>query len=185
MASKQARGDVRVPLAPCALERRVRAALGEAQARFAALFERQRGMKEASEAQDAAMVRAQFREADGTYRAWMCRRCGFGPVDHGKCLDLRSHHGERRGGFVTSNACPACGWFVNERDGPRGWWKWDGKEVGVGRPEAEWTPGVVSDAANVPLPAPYIPPDDDEIEQRAAERRRIEQGGDIRSALAQ
>ena len=28
---------------------------------------------------------------------------------------------EQRGGFGSSNACPACGWCGNERDGPRGW----------------------------------------------------------------
>ena len=37
-------------------------------------------------------MRAQFRTQEGTYRAYMCKRCGFGPIDHGKCNDLKAHH---------------------------------------------------------------------------------------------
>ena len=45
-----------------------------------------------------------------------CGRCGFGPVDHAGCSDLRYHHLEvsMRGGSraAVSNACPRCGWFT-------------------------------------------------------------------------
>jgi hypothetical protein len=146
-------------------------ALEGAQGRLGALLERQRLVKEASDQEDAEMVRAQFRLADGTYNAWMCKRCGFGPVDHSACPDLRSHHGESRNGFQTSNACPGCDWFVDNRNK---WPKWDGREVGVSRPESEWTPGVKSEMMRV-IVAPYIPPDNEENEARAAERRRREQ----------
>ena len=56
--------------------------------------------------------------------AYQCARCGFGPVDHFACQDLRSHHGEAQdGGAAISNACPECGWFsANLADWPR----WDG-----------------------------------------------------------
>ena len=42
------------------------------------------------------MEDAQFRRADGSYAAFMCKRCGYGPVDHGNCDDLRAHHHEAR-----------------------------------------------------------------------------------------
>jgi hypothetical protein len=52
--------------------------------------------------------------------ARMCGACGFGPVDHDGCSDLRHHHGDATGarapaaraGARVSNACPRCGWFA-------------------------------------------------------------------------
>jgi hypothetical protein len=51
--------------------------------------------------------------------ARMCGACGFGPVDHDGCSDLRHHHGDATGGGPAaragarvSNACPRCGWFA-------------------------------------------------------------------------
>ena len=38
--------------------------------------------------------------------ARMCARCGFGPVDHGGCYDLRTHHGY---GIVSSVSVIAFG----------------------------------------------------------------------------
>ena len=35
------------------------------------------------------MILAQFRTPDGTYNAWMCAECGFGPVDHSACHEPR------------------------------------------------------------------------------------------------
>ena len=40
-----------------------------------------------------------------------CARCGFGPVDHAGCSDLRAHHGQVAvahdgGRDHVSNACP-------------------------------------------------------------------------------
>ncbi|KAJ0392146.1 hypothetical protein P43SY_005421 [Pythium insidiosum] len=59
--------------------------------------------------------------------ARMCGRCGFGPVDHAFCYNLRTHHGETvgRGGRVAAinNACPQCGWFADEI---AQWPTWDG-----------------------------------------------------------
>lgn len=57
-----------------------------------------------------------------------CARCGFGPVDHRGCSNLRSHHMEVsvRGGSrsTVSNACPRCDWFTgNLQD----WPSWDGE----------------------------------------------------------
>ena len=81
---------------------------------------------------DDAMIRAQFATPSGTFRAFMCGNCSFGPIEHVNCLDLRSHHGESRGGAVkVSNACPACGWFAPTLNQ---WKPWDG--VVVGQPAA-------------------------------------------------
>ena len=57
--------------------------------------------------------------------ARQCGGCGFGPIDHGWCGDLRAHHGEvRRGGGRISNACPRCGWF---RTSISEWPRWAGE----------------------------------------------------------
>jgi hypothetical protein len=54
-----------------------------------------------------------------------CGRCGLGPVDHGWCSDLTTHHGERRrGGGTVDNSCAGCGWFSAEI---ADWPAWDGK----------------------------------------------------------
>jgi hypothetical protein len=54
-----------------------------------------------------------------------CGKCGFGPVGHADCGNLRSHHREHvRRGAVTNNACPRCGWFA---DNIRDWPKWNGQ----------------------------------------------------------
>ena len=56
--------------------------------------------------------------------SYMCGKCGFGPVDHVACTDLRSHHGEKRGGAQISNACPKCAWFSPQ---VTDWPLWDGR----------------------------------------------------------
>lgn len=56
--------------------------------------------------------------------AKMCGRCHHGPIDHGWCSDLSTHHQERRGEGTISNACPKCQWFVNDI---HAWPSWDGE----------------------------------------------------------
>jgi len=57
-------------------------------------------------------------------RAYQCRDCGFGPIDHFACEDLLSHHGEEVGrGARINNACPRCGWFSDDLGD---WPNWDG-----------------------------------------------------------
>jgi hypothetical protein len=56
--------------------------------------------------------------------SYMCGKCGFGPVDHVACTDLRSHHGEKRGAAQISNACPKCAWFSPQ---VTDWPPWDGR----------------------------------------------------------
>ena len=65
-----------------------------------------------------ADIRRQFQN---TYQ---CAACGTGPVDHGGCSDLFSHHGEvdDRGG-TASNSCSVCGWFSEDLNE---WDPWDG-----------------------------------------------------------
>ena len=55
----------------------------------------------------------------------MCPSCRYGPVDHGACYALDSHHGEDVGGGASiNNRCPGCGWFSPEI---RDWLPWDGR----------------------------------------------------------
>jgi len=69
-------------------------------------------------------IRNMYRKADGTYSAYMCRQCNFGPVDHGWCDCLVSHQGEeKQGGATIDNACPKCGWFAEDIDE---WPRWNG-----------------------------------------------------------
>lgn len=79
--------------------------------------------------------------------AYQCGRCGHGPVLHGNCSNLSTHHGEVIRGtrrVRRSNACAKCGWFVNDiRDWPR----WDGKlasEDDSDAQSAEAEPGFLS-----------------------------------------
>jgi len=91
-------------------------------------------MREASE--DASdpeytlrMLRRHFRRRDGSYAAYQCSTCGFGPVSHTACANLETHHNETRGanGRVR-NDCPNCGHFHRDI---HEWSQWDGKLYGA------------------------------------------------------
>ena len=57
-------------------------------------------------------------------RQYQCPKCSFGPVEHGNCEDLSSHHGETVGeNGKISNACPKCN-FLGDHISE--WVKWDG-----------------------------------------------------------
>jgi len=73
---------------------------------------------EASKEDLTAQLRRQY-----LGRAFQCRQCGFGPIDHFACGDLEAHHGEDVGGAVINNACPHCDWFS---DCISDWPRWDG-----------------------------------------------------------
>jgi len=69
-------------------------------------------------------IRNMYRTADGSYSAYMCGECKFGPIDHGWCGCLSSHHGEQKGsGSNINNACPKCEWFASSISQ---WPRWDG-----------------------------------------------------------
>ena len=57
---------------------------------------------------NAITLRLQRVRSDGTYRAYACARCGYGPLDHANCENLVEHH--KRGGI--DNSCPRCGSFA-------------------------------------------------------------------------
>ena len=63
----------------------------------------------------------------GVGQAYMCRRCGFGPIQHVHCTDLMAHHGDGRSGRRVNNACQNCGWFTYHI---KHWPHWDGKRLG-------------------------------------------------------
>mmetsp|Transcript_16344 Transcript_16344/g.41215 ORF Transcript_16344/g.41215 Transcript_16344/m.41215 type:complete len:490 (+) Transcript_16344:41-1510(+) len=70
-------------------------------------------------------IRNLYKKADGTYSAYMCGQCKFGPIDHGWCNDLSCHHGEGKGQTgQISNACPKCKWFAAQLGC---WPRWDGE----------------------------------------------------------
>ena len=62
--------------------------------------------------------------------AYQCRRCGFGPVVHQACSDLRAHHGQQVGSSKISNACPKCGWFSAQLSH---WPRWNGNIAWQGK----------------------------------------------------
>jgi len=69
-------------------------------------------------------IRNMYKTGDGSYSAYMCGQCHFGPVDHGWCCALGTHHGEKKGATgKINNACPKCGWFASDISK---WPKWDG-----------------------------------------------------------
>jgi len=70
-------------------------------------------------------IRNLYIKADGTFSAYMCKKCKFGPIDHGWCNSLSTHHEEKKGETgQINNACPKCGWFAPVISK---WLKWDGK----------------------------------------------------------
>jgi ubiquitin len=65
-----------------------------------------------------AVIAAQIRKEMPNAR--QCGSCGYGPVDHFRCSNLGTHHGQ--GG--VNNACPRCKHFVADISQ---WPLWDGK----------------------------------------------------------
>lgn len=125
---RSARAAARLVAAPAvAAKDAVVAAVADVAARRRASVEAHRAQRQAAAEAALEAIRVQFRLVDGTYAAYMCGRCKFGPVDHFACGDLKAHNGERRGRSQTRNGCPRCGWFA---DSIQKWPLWDGKRVG-------------------------------------------------------
>lgn len=55
-------------------------------------------------------MRLRYLVRDGTFRAYSCPKCRFGPMEHTHCSDLVEHHGRNR----TDNSCPQCGHRVRD-----------------------------------------------------------------------
>ena len=53
---------------------------------------------------DSLSLRLSCMRHDGTYRAFACPRCRYGPLLHSRCSDLLEHHDRQ-----ARNACPRCG----------------------------------------------------------------------------
>lgn len=71
-------------------------------------------------------LRSLFERPDGTYAAYQCPECGFGPIDHGHCEDLQAHQDEVMDGATkpVDNRCPECGFFAYNIEQ---WDDWNGK----------------------------------------------------------
>lgn len=89
----------------------------------------QERLEQSAEEARVESLRASFRRADGSYAAYQCPKCRFGPKELRACTDLRAHHGERvhnpRTGNVyqRNNACERCGFFAIHISQ---WHPWDG-----------------------------------------------------------
>ena len=59
------------------------------------------------------LLRLSFLRGDGSFRAYQCTRCGYGPILHADCSDLSSHHGQITHDARISNACPRCEHFAS------------------------------------------------------------------------
>ena len=58
---------------------------------------------------DELLTRIHFIRSDGSFRAYQCPKCKFGPLMHGECSDLLNHHmQENENGVTYNNACPNC-----------------------------------------------------------------------------
>jgi hypothetical protein len=72
--------------------------------------------------QDRTLLVEQIRRTMPNAR--QCGTCHFGPIDHGWCDNLSTHHGETKvGSSKIDNACPKCGWFSKNISN---WPQWDG-----------------------------------------------------------
>ena len=57
-----------------------------------------------------ANLKLRYIRHDGTYKAFSCAMCGFGPLEHFHCNDLKEFH--KKNG--TNNSCPNCNNFVDD-----------------------------------------------------------------------
>ena len=66
-------------------------------------------INESNHSKDDLLTRIHFLRSDGSFRAYQCPRCNFGPLMHGECSDLLNHHlQELENGVTYNNACPNC-----------------------------------------------------------------------------
>jgi hypothetical protein len=79
-------------------------------------------------------IRLQFTDGNGRYKGRMCTTCGFGPIEHFACENLRDHHQQRIAeGVHINNSCPLCTSFHNHI---KYWKKWDGTFLSQDRLDA-------------------------------------------------
>ena len=81
-------------------------------------------LSDSEEHRDAAQLKLAYLRSDGTYRGYMCPRCGYGPLEHGHCSSLTDHHGQAR----INNACVRCGHLEPDASGLM---VWDGVVPGL------------------------------------------------------
>lgn len=92
----------------------------------------------------AAAERAMLQQALPNAR--QCGQCGYGPILHAHCDNLRTHHGQRvSGGSQINNACPRCNWFADDISA---WPRWDGRmpntALAAKPPSSRWSSGFVA-----------------------------------------
>ena len=64
--------------------------------------------------QDQLFLRLSLACADGTYNAFQCPRCEYGPILHTDCSNLRTHHFQQSKKGRIDNRCPKCHTLYND-----------------------------------------------------------------------
>jgi hypothetical protein len=79
-------------------------------------------------------IRLQFTDGKGRFKGKMCSTCGFGPIEHFACENLKDHHQQRIAeGVHINNSCPLCNSFHSHI---KYWKKWDGSFLSQDRMDA-------------------------------------------------
>ena len=70
-----------------------------------------------------------FLRSDGSFRAFQCPECNYGPILHANCDDLETHHDQQVDRTTRiSNKCPQCGFFSSSI---RDFALWNGHSVAM------------------------------------------------------
>lgn len=63
-----------------------------------------------TESPEKVSLKIKYLRHDGTYRAYACGNCGYGPIEHYNCSDLEEFHAKNG----HNNACPSCNSFMKD-----------------------------------------------------------------------
>ncbi len=63
-----------------------------------------------TESPENVSLKMKYLRHDGTYRAYACPNCGYGPIEHYHCDDLQEFHAKNG----CDNACPSCQHFTKD-----------------------------------------------------------------------
>ena len=75
---------------------------------------------------NSAVTRLYFSKFDGTYLAYQCSECHYGPMIYSGCTDLLTHHMQYNhiNDIANDNRCPKCGHLHTNIDDMN---RWDGR----------------------------------------------------------
>lgn len=70
-------------------------------------------------------LKLKYLRHDGSYKAHACPKCGYGPIEHFHCDDLKEFH---KSDNDNDNSCPSCTFFAEDISL---YSEWDGNEPAV------------------------------------------------------